>query len=139
MSRKSRKRRRKGISDLNITNLVDVVFALLIIFMITAPMMKQAVPVDLPKADAQNIKNDDDKMIQITINDKGEIYLNEELVPMNRFRVSFDEAFMGDVEIPVHISADADTPYGLVVRVISDAQNAGAENFSFITEPLEKK
>lgn len=137
MSRKSRKRRRKSISDLNITNLVDVVFALLIIFMITAPMMKQGVQVDLPNADAENVENNIE-MIQVTVNKESEIYLNEELVSLNRFRKSFEEVFMGNKEVPVFISADSEVPYGIVVRIISEVQNSGAEKLGFLTEPLEK-
>lgn len=138
MSRKNRKRRRKSISDLNITNLVDVVFALLIIFMITAPMMNQAVQLELPKADAENIESQV-KMIEVTVNREREIYLNKELVSLNRFRKRFDELFMGDKEIPVYISADTEVPYGIVVRLISDVQNSGAEQVAFLTEPLEIK
>ena len=66
-----RSRQRKIIADLNITNLVDVVFTLLIIFMITAPMMTQGVQVDLPKADAENVEVNE--YIQVSVNGRNEI------------------------------------------------------------------
>ena len=73
---KRKARRSRVISDVNLTNLIDVVFALLIIFMITAPMMTQGVQVDLPKAEAENVEVD--KSIQVTINSKNEIYIDYE-------------------------------------------------------------
>ncbi len=70
--------RRKLISDLNLTNLIDVMLTLLIIFMITAPMMTQGVQVDLPPADAKNVEVS--TSIQVTIDSHHELYIDEERV-----------------------------------------------------------
>jgi biopolymer transport protein ExbD/biopolymer transport protein TolR len=129
-------RRRQIISDLNLTNLIDVVFVLLIIFMITAPMMTQGVQVDLPKADSDNVESN--QSIQVSINGRNEIYIDQNKVSMVDFRREFKETFSGRVEVPVFVNADKKVPYGLVIRVISDIQKAGVVKLGFLTQPLDQ-
>jgi biopolymer transport protein TolR len=131
---KSRKRM-KAIADLNITNLVDVVFTLLIIFMITAPMMTQGVQVDLPKADAENVEVND--FIQISINGRSEIFIDQERINLVDFKKRFKEVFAGRVKVPVFVNADKKVPYGLVIRVIADVQSAGVVKLGFLTLPAK--
>jgi biopolymer transport protein ExbD/biopolymer transport protein TolR len=131
-----KKRRRQIQSELNITNLVDVTFALLIIFMITAPMMTQGVQVDLPDADSQNVEVD--VSIQISITGRNEIYIDQERVSLFEFNKRFRDIFAGRTDVPVFINADKTVPYGLVIRVIADVQSAGVVKLGFLTEPLEK-
>lgn len=137
MPRKNRRRRRMN-SELNLTNMIDVIFALLIIFMITAPMMTQGVQVDLPKVDAENIETDE-SLIQVVITAKREIYIDDTEVPLNRFEQAFRERFSGRVETPVYISADREIPYGLFVRIIAAVQKAGAVKLGFLTEALDRE
>lgn len=122
------------ISDLNLTNLIDVIFALLIIFMITAPLMTQGVQVDLPETESQAVESNE--TIQVTVNEFREIYIDHELVSLVDFRVRFMEVFAGRLDVPVFINADKNVPYGLVVRVISEVQNAGVLKLGFLTSPL---
>jgi biopolymer transport protein ExbD/biopolymer transport protein TolR len=136
MSRR-RRRTRKLVADLNLTNLIDVVFSLLIIFMITAPMMTQGVQVDLPKAEAENVEVSD--AIQVSVTGRNEIYINQERTNLVDFRRRFRDVFGGRVETPVFINADTKIPYGLVVRVIADVQKAGAVKLGFLTIPEQDK
>jgi biopolymer transport protein TolR len=137
MVKKSRRKRRVA-ADLNLTNLIDVIFALLIIFMITAPMMTQGVQVDLPKAEAENVETDED-VIQVSVTAKNKIYINDNMIPLNRFSTKFANEFAGRLDVPVYINADADVPYGIVIRVIAMIQKAGVVKLGFLTEPLEKE
>ena len=132
-----RTRKRRIESELNITNLVDVVFTLLIIFMITAPMMTLGVQVDLPKADAQNIEVE--QSIQIAITERNEIYIDEMRANPVEFRKKFAEYYRNRTEVPVFINADKKVPYGLVIRVIADIQQAGVVKLGFLTQPITVK
>lgn len=134
--RKRKDRQRRVISELNLTNLIDVVFALLIIFMITAPMMTQGVQVDLPKTESQNVESNES--IQVSINSRNEIYIDQEQISLVEFRRRFREVFAGRSDLPVFVNADKRVPYGLVVRVISEIQNAGVVKLGFLTTPLEE-
>jgi biopolymer transport protein ExbD len=134
-----RKRRKRQIeSTLNLTNMIDVIFALLIIFMITAPMMTQGVQVNLPRADAENLEIDQ-TIIEIGITKKSEIYIDKVVVPLNKFGVEFRKVFQDRFDTPIYVSADKDVPYGLFVRVISEVQKSGGVKLGFLTEPLNKE
>ena len=134
---KNRKyRRRHTISELNLTNLIDVVFALLIIFMITAPMMTQGVQVDLPKTESENVEAN--QSIQVSINSRNEIYIDQQKVSLVDFRREFKDIFSGRTDIPVFVNADKKVPYGMVIRVISELQNVGVVKLGFLTLPLDK-
>ncbi len=124
--------RRKLISDLNLTNLIDVMLTLLIIFMITAPMMTQGVQVDLPPADAKNVEVS--TSIQVTIDSHHELYIDEERVSLNDFPRRFRDVFNARTTVPVFVNADRKVPYGLVIRVIADIQNAGVVKLGFLTQ-----
>ena len=131
------KKKRRIIADLNITNLVDVVFTLLIIFMITAPMMTQGVQVDLPKADAENVEIND--FIQVSINNHNEIFIDQERTNLVDFKRRFKEVFANRTKVPVFVNADKKVPYGLVVRVIADIQKAGVVKLGFLTLPTKNE
>jgi biopolymer transport protein TolR len=134
---KSKKRRRRHvISELNLTNLIDVVFALLIIFMITAPMMTQGVQVDLPKTESENVEAN--QSIQVSINSRNEIYIDQQKVSLLDFRREFKSIFINRTDIPVFVNADKKVPYGMVIRIISELQNAGVVKLGFLTLPLDK-
>ncbi|MDG5816089.1 biopolymer transporter ExbD [Chitinispirillales bacterium ANBcel5] len=135
--RNRKRRRRRVISELNLTNLIDVVFALLIIFMITAPMMTQGVQVDLPETESQNVEAHES--IQVSINSSNEIFIDHQKVPLVEFRARFRDVFAGRSNIPVFVNSDKKVPYGLVMRVISDIQNAGVVKLGFLTTPLQSE
>jgi biopolymer transport protein ExbD len=131
------RRHRKVVDDLNITNLVDVILTLLIIFMVTAPMMTQGVQVDLPKTESASVESS--TSIQVSITSQNEIFIDQERVSLIDFRKRFRQVFAGRSDVPVFVNADKKVPYGLVIRVIADVQYAGVVKLGFLTQPLDKK
>ncbi len=132
--RNKKRRRRHVISELNLTSLIDVVFALLIIFMITAPMMTQGIQLDLPETESKSVEAHES--IQVSITARREIYIDQEQVSLVEFRPRFREVFGGRGEVPVFVNADKKVAYGIVMRVISEIQNAGVERLGFFTGPI---
>ncbi len=130
-----RSRRTAVISDLNLTNLIDVTLAVLIIFMITAPLMTQGVQVDLPETDSENVEVND--YIQVSINEHNEIFIDQESVTLIEFKKRFRQVFAGRKDVPIFVNADKRVPYGMVIRVISEIQNAGVVKLGFLTMPLK--
>jgi biopolymer transport protein TolR len=131
------RRRRNIISDLNLTNLIDVMLTLLIIFMITAPMMTQGVQVDLPKAEAKNVEVN--VSIQVSVDGSREIFIDQEKVSLVDFPRRFRQVFGARTNVPVFVNADQKVPYGLVIKLISDIQNAGVVKLGFLTQPQDKR
>ena len=69
-------KRRKTISEINVTPFVDVMLVLLIIFMVTAPLLTAGIKVNLPES-TSILKNEKNDPITVTINSKGEIFLQK--------------------------------------------------------------
>lgn len=126
-----------ALSEINVTPLVDVMLVLLIIFMVTAPMIGQAVDVALPKALAADMPDDSSRLV-ITVDKKGEIYISRTKIPraglVERLKAinaerNLAEAFM---------RADRSVPTGLVTEVMSAMRKAGIRRVGMVTEPPER-
>ena len=69
-------RRRRMLAEINVVPYIDVMLVLLVIFMVTAPMLMQGVEVDLPDADAAPVEDQDAEPLIVSINDRGQLFLN---------------------------------------------------------------
>jgi biopolymer transport protein TolR len=137
-------RRRKLMAEINVVPYIDVMLVLLIIFMITAPLLKEGVKVELPAAGAQPIDAEflakHDPLI-LTIDDHGRLYINfgpNQDKPSSEATVSSRTAALlrRDPLTPVLVKADTNVPYGTVVRAMVLLQHAGAAKVGFLTDPV---
>jgi biopolymer transport protein TolR len=129
--------RKRLVSEINVTPLVDVMLVLLIIFMVTAPMMTQGLDVDLPETTAKSLAQKEEPLV-ITINKDGEISYNN--TPLTKGMV-FQELDKLPKEIkddPIYLKADKDVPYGIVVTLMADIKAAGFDKLGMITQPEDK-
>jgi biopolymer transport protein TolR len=126
------------MSEINVTPLVDVMLVLLIIFMVTAPLMQQGVQVDLPKTQAQNLQ-DDQQRIVLSINKDLKIFIGPTEVTRDQLeeKLTLNEKLKKDKE--VYLQADRSIPYGFVVDIMAVMKRAGVEQVSMLTEPIEEK
>lgn len=121
------------ISDINVTPLVDVILVLLIIFIITAPFLVQGIKVALPQAQATAFKNQPAQPLIITVNREGELYLGEHrlsLLELKRRLPSLMQSHEGEA---VYLKADAEVPYGRVVRVLDAFDELGIHDIGLVT------
>jgi biopolymer transport protein TolR len=123
--------------EMNLTNLMDVVFAILLVFMMTAPLMTQGVKVELPKAEAAAV--DEKKSVTVSFDEKRRIYVDGEETDASAFPSAFARAWGGDAERAVLIEGDRSVPYGLVLETVGEIRKAGATKIGFLTEPPPKK
>jgi biopolymer transport protein TolR len=119
------KRHYRHMADINVTNLVDVVLVLLIIFMITAPMLQSGIEVNLPKTKAA------------TYDQLGEG--NDVWVRLADFEKKLDEVMKSKNTSSVYIRADSSVVYGEVVGVIGRLRKMGVEYLGLVTSPVEEK
>jgi len=118
--------------EMNLTNMIDVVFAILIVFLISAPLMSQGIKVDLPDAEANTIPQEED-MLKITIDRAEKIFVAD--IPIENID-DFEEKFKSywkNKEAPVVINADSSVHYGIVMKIVSLVQVAGVEKLGFLT------
>ncbi len=119
--------------ELNLINLIDVLFAILIVFMITAPLMSQGVKVELPKAQAASM--DEKKAIQVTVTKGREILINETPSDLQDFEKDFRNVWTGDDETAIIINSDQTVPYGFVMELVASIQRQGGKRLGFLTDP----
>jgi len=122
------------MNEINMTPLVDVMLVLLIIFIITVPVMKHAVNVDLPQASSQR-EEVKPETLNLSVDAAGAYYLNNSPVS--------DEALPGLLQAEaarqpqpdLHIRGDKAVRYERVAQAMAMAQQAGLRKIGFITEP----
>ena len=127
------------LSSINTTPLVDVMLVLLIIFLITVPVVRNSVPVQLPK-ERNEVRETKPENITISVDSGGHIYWNE--LQMKTTGVLIDRLKRIAVLTPqpeVQIRGDANSKYEGVGRVIYAVQRAGIAKVAFITEPPPKQ
>jgi len=115
----------KEFSEINITPLTDVILVVLIIFMITSPLLiTGALKVKLPKASSSETTINND--IQVYLNDKDQIYLDDKLVDITELPADLQADFIHKNNREVIIKADKDAVYGNVVALLDAIKTAGA-------------
>lgn len=137
-------KKRRPVAEINVVPYIDVMLVLLIIFMVTAPMLVQTVPVDLPKVESSptDIKPDDKNLI-ININAKGEYFVEQgkkDLKPVSEDEIlTYVQKLVRQVpSTQVMIRADKDVAYGKVVVLMGELQNSGMSHVGLITEAPDK-
>jgi biopolymer transport protein ExbD len=122
------------MAEINTTPLVDVMLVLLVIFIITAPLFHQAVPIDLPKVDATKL-DDKPQVIQLALDEQGQIYWNGEAIHRDALPMRLQAARGTNPEL--HLRADRATRYEKVAEVMAAAQHAGIVKIAFVTDPAQ--
>ena len=121
--------------EMNLTNMIDIVFSILIVFIISAPLMSQGVKVDLPKAEAPTMEQE--KLLKVSITKNEEIYIADMQVDFDSFNRVFKSLWNG--EMAVVINSDETVQYGLVMKVVTKVQKLGVTKLGFLTmNPKEK-
>ena len=127
-------RRRRPVSEINVTPFVDVMLVLLVIFMVTAPIIQQGVPVDLPEVTAEPLPGDESALV-VSVTGDGEVYLADEAVALDALGA---EVLALGKEVPgrpVYLRADHRARYGAVVAVMAELRRVGIKNLGMITDP----
>jgi len=121
--------RRRIISDINVTPLVDIMLVLLIIFMVTTTVIvKDSIPVKLPEASTGEPKKV--SILAVTVDAKGKLYLNGEPANKAKIRAFIKQERGRGTKLEAVIAADRDTSHGKVVGLIDLVRAAGVTKFA---------
>jgi len=132
--------KRRPMAEINVVPYIDVMLVLLIIFMVTAPMLVQTVPVNLPDVDSTPTDIDpDDSTLMISVDAKGLYFVErDEKEPQS---MTLDDVtsyasklLKAQPQTRVMIRGDQDVAYGRVVLLMGNLQGAGVTNVGLVTE-----
>lgn len=131
-------KKRRSIAEINVVPYIDVMLVLLVIFMVTAPMINQGVEVDLPTASAKSLAADTHLPIIVSVNNKGELFLNISSVPQSaihphKLQSEVAAALLRDNKRPVMVKADKRISYSTVLETMVLLQQAGVPSVGLET------
>lgn len=125
------------MNEINMTPLVDVMLVLLIIFIITVPVMKHSVNVELPQASTQP-QTSKPETILLSVDAQGAYYWNEARVKDEDLSAMLQAEASKNPQPELHIRGDKAVRYERVAQAMAAAQLAGLHKIGFITEPQNR-
>lgn len=130
--------RRRHNTLLDMTPLIDVVFLLLIFFMVSTTFDKQThLKVDLPEAGTVETAEGEEKRIELTIDAGGRYYVNDQEVintDVNTIKRALEKAADGDLALPVVITVDRNAPFQTTMTAMDAASQAGLSRLRFVAD-----
>lgn len=126
------------MGEINMVPLIDIMLVLLIIFIITVPVIKQAMNVELPQASSQP-EDTKPETISLSIDQDGQFYLDTTPVDDDALReamqAAIEKAESPAKEPALHISGDKNVRYDRIARAMALANEAGVSKIGFVTDP----
>jgi biopolymer transport protein TolR len=130
------RRRAAVMAEINVTPMVDVMLVLMIIFMVSAPMLTAGVPLDLPQTQAKSLEQQDKTPIQLSVDIKGKVYINETEVSLTDLlpKLKAITDARGGTDERIFMRADKKADYGTVAKVMGQLSGAGFKRLALVTE-----
>ena len=127
------------MAEINVVPYIDVMLVLLVIFMATAPLLMQGVEVDLPDANTSPVSDSDAEPLIVSIDAQAKLYLNlgasdDLALNIETVKQRVATVLKRNPEKAVMVWGDAAVPYGEVVALMSQLQEAGALSVGLVTE-----
>lgn len=122
------------LGEINMIPFIDVMLVLLIIFIITVPVIKHAVNIDLPRASNEKVVDKPDN-IRLAVDSEGAYFWNDVRIDDADFESRLAVAAAQNPQPELHIRGDKAVRYERVAQVMATAQRAGVRKIGFITEP----
>jgi biopolymer transport protein TolR len=130
-------RTQTALADINITPLVDVVLVLLIIFMVTAPVLQSGIDVSVPKT--RTVREITQERLVITIDKQQRVFLGNDPININEIGAQLRAKIRDPRNQFIFVRADEDVPFGAFATVMDAVKQAGINNVSIVTQPLEQR
>ena len=124
------------MGEINVTPLVDVmlVLVLLVVFIVTAPLLTQAVHVNLPKT-AETAPPEEKEAVYVSVDAKGKVFIDKTEIALESFEKELLNRKAADPEIALNLNADDAVQYGTVAKVMSSIERSGITKLSVLTVP----
>jgi len=123
-------------SEINITPMLDVVFIMLIFFIVTASFVKES-GLDISRPDAATAERKERGNILVAISETGQIWIDRRQIDIRAVRANIERLHAENPQGAVVIQADQNSKNGLLVRVMDAARLAGVANVSIAAEVID--
>lgn len=120
------------LSEINVTPLVDVMLVLLVVFIVTAPLLTNSIPINLPKTEAVAPAEQKDPLV-VSIDGQGKLFINKDEIQPDLLQVNLQNARQKDPDVRVQLQADDGLNYGEVARAMASIEKAGITKLAVIT------
>ena len=131
-----RRHREQEESEIDITPMLDVVFIMLIFFIVTASFVKEA-GIDVNRPDAATAEVKERGNILVAITDSNQVWIDRRQVDVRSVRANIERLRAENPEGAVVIQADKNSKNGLLVKVMDAARQAGVDNVSLAATQSE--
>jgi len=121
------------MSEINVTPLVDVMLVLLVVFIVTAPLLTNAIHVDLPKTD-QTSSPDEPDAVTVSVDPAGKIFVEKRAVEPSELEQTLRNLKLRNPNLALYLQADDAARYGIVAKVMASIERAGVSKVAVITE-----
>ena len=140
ISSRRRSNRYQLNSEINITNLMDVMMVLLVVFMVAAPLMTSGIALDLPKVGGKALEGEDTS-INVSVDKDGYYYIGQTEVPADKIVAKLNAIREQNNEVTITISGDTEAEYGRIIGLMALLKDAGFDKVGLKTEPkpLQKR
>jgi len=136
-SRGGRRRSYRPLAEINVTPLVDVMLVLLIVFMVTAPLLTTGVHVDLPKSKAGPMEQKDDKPLEISIDAKGQVFLQETAIELDQLVPRLNAISNENHDVKIYIRGDRANSWGTMMQILGAVGGAGYAKVGLVSNPVD--
>ncbi|AHG40676.1 biopolymer transporter ExbD [Pseudomonas syringae CC1557] len=120
------------LSEINVTPLVDVMLVLLVVFIVTAPLLTNSIPINLPKTESVAPVEQKDPLV-VSIDGQGKLFINKDEIQPDLLETNLKAAREKAPDVRVQLQADNAVNYGEVARAMASIERAGITKLSVIT------
>lgn len=120
------------VSEINVTPLVDVMLVLLVVFIVTAPLLSNAVKVNLPKT-ATTAPPEQPKALTLSVDEHGKVFVDKQEVDLGGLEALLRGRNAAESELAIHLHADQAVNYGQVAKVMAAVDRSGVKRLSVMT------
>jgi biopolymer transport protein TolR len=133
-SSQGRGKRRRPMSEINVTPFVDVMLVLLIVFMVTAPHLTVGIPVELPETKASDALSDDQAPLVVTVQEDGSVSLQKNIMDADTLIARLQAIVDENPSVELYVRGDRRVPYGTVIGVMDMIKSAGMSRVKLVTK-----
>jgi len=127
-------KRRRPMSEINVTPFVDVMLVLLIVFMVTAPLLTVGIPVELPETKASDALSDDQAPLVVTVQEDGSVSLQKNIMDADTLIARLQAIVDENPSVELYVRGDRRVPYGTVIGVMDMIKSAGMSRVKLVTK-----